>query len=60
MKRGTSSKLADWAKGKPPGLVMIAQQFAIGAEACFEFLKLVKAEERIEALSYVPNVKREA
>lgn len=35
--------LREWAKGKPLGLVMIPQQFAIGAESCFEFLKLIKA-----------------
>jgi len=39
---------------------MVAQQFTIGVEPCFEFLKIVKAEERIEALSYVPNVKRQS
>jgi hypothetical protein len=30
-----------WAKGKPLGLVMVAQQLAVSAEACFE--KLIKA-----------------
>ena len=52
--------LKEWVKGKPLGLVMIAQQLAISAKSCIEFLKLVKAGEWIEALSYVPNVKREA
>jgi hypothetical protein len=33
----------EWAKGKPLGLVMIAQQFAGGAEPCFEFLKLKRS-----------------
>ena len=28
---------------------MIAQQFAIGAVACFEYLRLIKAGEKIEA-----------
>lgn len=50
-------EIKKWAKGKPLGLVMIAQQSAVGAEPCFQFLKLVKAGERIEVLSYVPNVK---
>jgi hypothetical protein len=53
------NKLAEWAKGKPLGLVIIAQQAAVGAESCFEFLKSIKAGEKIEVLSYVPNVKRE-
>ncbi len=43
--------LNQWAKGKPLGLVMMAEQLAVGAEACFEFLRLIKAGEKIEALS---------
>ena len=31
-------QLNNWAKGKPLGLVMIAQQLAVGAEPCFQFL----------------------
>jgi hypothetical protein len=38
--------LNKWAKGKPLGLVMMAEQLAVGAEACFEYLKLIKAGER--------------
>ena len=56
MKRRTSTKLGKWAKGKPLGLVMIAQQFAISAEPCFEFLRLVKAGERVEGYSSLPKV----
>ena len=36
-----------WAKGKPVRLVIMAQQLAVGAEPCFEFLKLIKPGERI-------------
>jgi hypothetical protein len=39
--------LKQWANGKHLGLAMVAQQLAVGAEPCFEFLKLVKAGERI-------------
>lgn len=39
------------------GLVMSAQQLAVGAEPCFEFPKLIKAGERIEALSSIPKAK---
>lgn len=49
------SGLQKWAKGKPLGLVMVAQQFAIGAEPCFEFFRLVKAGEQIEGYSNLPN-----
>jgi len=54
------NKLGEWAMGKPLGSVIIAQQAAVGAEARFEILKLIKTGERIEVLSYVPNVKRKA
>lgn len=39
---GKMQQLDKWGQGKRVGLVMIAQQFAIGAEACFEVLKLIK------------------
>jgi hypothetical protein len=42
------NKLGEWAKGKPWGLVIIAQQAAVGVEADFEFLKLTKAGQRKE------------
>lgn len=45
--------LGEWAMGKPLGSVIIAQQAAGGAEACFEFLKLIKTGERIEGCSSV-------
>jgi hypothetical protein len=35
----------EWAKGKPLGLVMIAQQFALGAQGYSEFFKLVRGEK---------------
>ena len=49
--------LNNWAKGKPLGLVMIAQEFAVDAEACFQFLKLIKSGDRIEAFSSLPKAK---
>ena len=39
MKKEKMQKLNEWAKGKPLGLVMVAQQFTVGAEPCFQFLK---------------------
>lgn len=51
------SKLGEWAKGKPLGLVIVAQQAAIGAEECFEYLKLIKSGEKIETLSSIPKAK---
>jgi hypothetical protein len=50
-------KLNEWAKGKPPGLVIMAQQLAVGAEPCFEFLKLIKSGDRIEGFSSLPKAK---
>ena len=44
-------KLKEWAKGKPIGLVIMAQQLAVGTGACFEFLRLIKAGEKIGVLS---------
>jgi hypothetical protein len=38
MEKNRASKLSEWAKDKPLGLVIIAQQPAVGAEACFECL----------------------
>jgi hypothetical protein len=35
-------KLDEWAKNKPIALAIIAQQIAISAEPCSEFLKLLK------------------
>ena len=50
-------ELNEWAKGKPEILVIIAQQLAVGAEACFQFLKLIKSGDRIEAFSSLPKAK---
>jgi hypothetical protein len=44
------NKLGEWAKGKLLGLIMIAQQVAVGAKVGFEFLKLIYTGARIEAL----------
>lgn len=49
--------LKKWGKGKPPVLVMMAQQLTVSAESCFVFLRLVKAGERIEVFSSISNVK---
>ena len=49
--------LSNWAKGKPLGLVMIAQQLAVGAESCFESLMLIKSGDRIEAFSSLPKAR---
>lgn len=54
---GQMNKLIEWGVGKPVGLVIIAQQLAVSAESCFEFLKLIKAGEKIEALSSMPKGK---
>ncbi len=45
------NKLKNWGNGKPELLVIAAQQFAVGAEPCFQFLKLIKSGDRIEAFS---------
>ena len=50
-------KLNEWAKGKPQGLVIMAQQFAVGAEPCFEFLKKIKSGDKTEAFSSLPKAK---
>jgi hypothetical protein len=39
--------LSEWAKGKPLGLVIMAQQLTIGAEALYKWLKLMKVEELV-------------
>jgi hypothetical protein len=44
------NKLKKWGNGKPQLLVMVAQQLGVGAEACFEFLRMIKVGEKIEAL----------
>jgi hypothetical protein len=49
------NKLGEWARGKLLGLVIISQQATVGVESCFEFLQLVKARERIECYSNLPN-----
>ncbi len=42
------NKLGEWAKGKLLGLIIIAQQAAVGAKVGFEFLKLIYGGERNE------------
>jgi hypothetical protein len=39
------NKLGEWAKGKPLGLVIFAQQAAVGVEPLFKWLKSIKAED---------------
>jgi hypothetical protein len=40
-------KLDEWAKDKPLGLVIFAQQAAVGVEALVKWLKSIKMEERL-------------
>ena len=40
------NKLGEWAKGKLLGLVIIAQQAAVGVEA-LEWLRSIKVEQRL-------------
>jgi len=42
--------LKEWARGKPLGLAIVGQQLAVSTEGCFEFLRLIKSGEKIEAL----------
>jgi hypothetical protein len=51
------SGLNEWAKWRTVGLVIMAQQLAVGAESCFEFLRLIKSGDRIEAFSSLPKAK---
>jgi hypothetical protein len=39
------NKLGEWAKGKPLGLVIFAQQAAVGTEPLLKWLKSIKVEE---------------
>jgi hypothetical protein len=41
------NKLGEWAKSKPLGLVIIAQQAAVGVEALVKWLKSIKMEEHL-------------
>lgn len=40
-------ELNKWAKDRPLGLVIMAQQSAVGAESVFKWLKSIKVEERL-------------
>jgi hypothetical protein len=57
MRKITLPELTKWGKGKPLGLVIVAEQLAISAEPCFQFLKLIKSGDRIEAFSSLPKAK---
>jgi len=58
MLRGLSvKKLDEWAKSKPIVLAIIAQQIAVSAEPCSEFLKLLKIGERIKGYHKLPSSK---
>ena len=50
-------KLDEWAKGKPIGLAIFAQQVAFSAELCFEFFELFKVGKRIENYHELPPIK---
>jgi hypothetical protein len=43
------NKLGEWAKGKPLGLVIIAQQAAVGVEALSKWLKSTFRLPRLKA-----------
>jgi hypothetical protein len=43
------NKLGEWAKGKPLGLVIIAQQAAVGVEALSKWLKSTLRLSRLRA-----------
>ena len=47
MKKEKMSKLNEWGKDKPLGLVMMAEQLEVSVETYFEFLKLIKATSSI-------------
>jgi hypothetical protein len=49
MKESGIKALSEWAKGKPPGLVVVAQQLAVGAEALTEWLKSTFRLPRLKA-----------
>jgi hypothetical protein len=40
-------QLDKWAKGKPLGLVIIAQQAAVGVEDLVKWLKSIKVEDQL-------------
>ena len=42
-----TNKLGEWAKGKPLGLVIFAQQAAVGVEGLVKWLKSIKVEEHL-------------
>lgn len=50
-------KLDEWAKGKPIPIAIVAQQIAVSAEPCSEFLKSLKVGERIERYYKLPSYK---
>ena len=47
------NKLGEWAKCKPLGLVIIAQQAAVGAEALVKWLKSIKVKEKGSGLAII-------
>ena len=47
--------LSEWAKGRPPGLVIMAQELAVGAEDSSEFLSLIKVRKKIDAFAVIPK-----
>jgi len=50
-------KLDEWAKDRPIALAIIAQQIAVSAEPCSEFLKLLKVGELFEGYYRLPSSK---
>ncbi len=54
------TKLGEWAKGKPLGLVIFAQQAAVGAEPLFKWLKSIKGEELLRDHITAPTFQKMA
>jgi len=51
------NELDKWAKNKPIPIAIFAQQIAVSAKPCYEFLKLLKVGERIEGYPKMPSFK---
>ena len=50
-------KLDKWAIDKPIAIAIVAQQIAVSAETCCEFLKLLKVGERVDRYKHPSTIK---
>jgi hypothetical protein len=57
MKKKYVHHLNEWANGKPLGLVLIAQQFAMGFEPLSKWLKSIKFEKLLGDHIKLPPLK---